>query len=308
VKPTPAITDQPQNVEDCLIDGEPDWERIDFDVPCSRCGYELRMLTVARCPECGLTFAWPDVLYASVRRTMFLFEYRWRDRPVRSWLETLWRGLRPWRFWSEVSLHEHIRPGPLLFLFLTAPLVLMLAYHGGAGIVALLTWLAVFPLLPYQSGPSLMAVSEEFQVIAMLPYRVGSEYAIVPLGVLLVMLGMLGLICMLQQTLGRCRVRIVQVLRVMAYSVGPLCVLVAAAALIGSFLDAVGLMYAIPGLEVLLSIVFPIMLSIGIPGLFLAYGLGRYLRLPRAWLIGPVAALVGWLFMITAMTIILRSL
>jgi hypothetical protein len=31
------------------------------DLPCPRCQYNLRGLTVPRCPECGYHFAWSDV-------------------------------------------------------------------------------------------------------------------------------------------------------------------------------------------------------------------------------------------------------
>ncbi len=49
--------DNPPNQPDLL----PIPSRIDFEVPCPRCEYNLRGLTVPRCPECGLTFEWNEV-------------------------------------------------------------------------------------------------------------------------------------------------------------------------------------------------------------------------------------------------------
>ncbi|MBN1491552.1 MAG: hypothetical protein JXA69_16690 [Phycisphaerae bacterium] len=34
---------------------------VPYDVRCPQCRYNLRGLTVPRCPECGLTFAWDDL-------------------------------------------------------------------------------------------------------------------------------------------------------------------------------------------------------------------------------------------------------
>ena len=97
----------------------PDWERIPFDVLCSRCGCDLRGrsepvcptcrlsfewsdvapieqltclhcqyhlygLSENRCPECGNSFTWEEVLTDYHHKRKPLFEYRWRKTPVRS--------------------------------------------------------------------------------------------------------------------------------------------------------------------------------------------------------------------------------
>ena len=111
----------------------PDWEKIPFHVGCARCGHDLRGLsepkcpacalefdlaeavpieeltcarcdyhlyglTNSRCPECGGAFDWEDALADYHRTRLPYFEYRWRDRPVRSFVGTWWRTLRPKRF------------------------------------------------------------------------------------------------------------------------------------------------------------------------------------------------------------------
>ncbi len=83
------------------------------ELTCGRCDYHLYGLTNSRCPECGSVFDWEDALAEYHRRRLPYFEYRWRDRPVRSLFGTWWRALRPRRFWRNMNLHDPPRPGPL---------------------------------------------------------------------------------------------------------------------------------------------------------------------------------------------------
>ena len=97
----------------------PDWSTLDVDLNCPRCGYNLRLLTVPRCPECGLTFDWRALAAAErLRRDNPLFEYQWRYRPVRSLLGTIVRTLYPPWLWRSVRLEVAPRIGPLLLLAL----------------------------------------------------------------------------------------------------------------------------------------------------------------------------------------------
>ena len=108
----------------------PNWDGVPFDVACSRCGHDLRGLSDARCPTCDLTFDWSEAvpireltcrkcgyhLYGLRetrcpecgegftwkqaladyhRRKIPIFEYRWRQQPIRSFLRTWWWALRP---------------------------------------------------------------------------------------------------------------------------------------------------------------------------------------------------------------------
>ncbi|MCH9034146.1 MAG: hypothetical protein IID42_06530 [Planctomycetes bacterium] len=106
----------------------PDWAAVNLDLGCPRCGYNLRMLTVARCPECGLRFSWPEVLQAAEdeRTGGWTFEYRWRSRPVRAFFQTIWLCLLPWRPWTRIPLSATPRVGPLLLLVPATALLLVL--------------------------------------------------------------------------------------------------------------------------------------------------------------------------------------
>ncbi len=99
----------------------PDWSTLDVVLHCPRCGYDLRLLPNPRCPECGLPFNW-DELIAAARHHLAspLFDYHWRDRPVRSLLLTCWRAMWPWRLWRDLPLAVEPRLGPLVVLLLIA--------------------------------------------------------------------------------------------------------------------------------------------------------------------------------------------
>ena len=127
----------------------PDWDAVPFDVACARCGHNLRGLskpqcpacdltfdwseaipleklvcgecgyhlcglTETRCPECGTQFTWEDALAEYHRRKKLVFEYRWRDQPVRSLLGTWCLAARPKRLWSTLDLHDPPQIRPLL--------------------------------------------------------------------------------------------------------------------------------------------------------------------------------------------------
>ena len=129
----------------------PDWDLVPFDVPCARCGHDLRGLTdpvcpacklefdwsvavpidkltckkcdyhlfgltETRCPECGTRFTWTEALDAYRRRQKPLFEYRWRESPVRSLIRTWIMALRPKRFWSRLDIHDPPQVRPLVVM------------------------------------------------------------------------------------------------------------------------------------------------------------------------------------------------
>jgi len=99
----------------------PDWSKLDVELNCPRCGYALRLLTLPRCPECGLPFNWQDLAAAErLRRDNPLFEYQWRYRPIRSLVGTIARTLYPPWLWRSVRLEVAPRIGPLLVLALVA--------------------------------------------------------------------------------------------------------------------------------------------------------------------------------------------
>jgi hypothetical protein len=52
------ITMEPQPLTDVVTPGP---EGLAEDLPCPKCGYNLRGLTIPRCPECGFAFGWQDL-------------------------------------------------------------------------------------------------------------------------------------------------------------------------------------------------------------------------------------------------------
>jgi hypothetical protein len=114
----------------------PNWAEWTTDVLCPLCRYNLRGLETPRCPECGYTFAWPEVLDPNRRLHPYLFEHH-PERNVRSFCQTAVGVFRPLRFWT--SLHP-IQPsnrrrlilylvvGQGLYLLAMAGITLSVAY------------------------------------------------------------------------------------------------------------------------------------------------------------------------------------
>ncbi|NLE58226.1 MAG: hypothetical protein GX616_07695 [Planctomycetes bacterium] len=107
------------------------------------------------------------------------------------------------------------------------------------------------------------------------------------------------MLCGLRQTIGRCRLRTVQLLRVVAYASTPafIClgacfvVVVVVTNTIGQLTSSsVGTCIGFAGMVLLLAC----------PALFIFAGLKRYLQLPRAALLAAAAVLVSVLFAATA--------
>lgn len=138
----PSTVHTPITTLDCNPEvTSPDWNVVPFEVGCARCGQDLRGLTEPkcpacdlefdwskavpiehlvcrvcayhlcglrenRCPECGEPFTWKEVLDDYHRRQKPLFEYRWRERPIRSLVYTWWLALRPWKLWRTIDIHD----------------------------------------------------------------------------------------------------------------------------------------------------------------------------------------------------------
>jgi len=119
----------------------------------------------------------------------------------------------------------------------------------------------------------------------------------------------LGTLCSFRQTLGRCQVRAVQVLRVVAYAATPVCTLWAT---INLFHFAIGFAFfsrwvCLPDGQPVWFAVFTVLGTVALPALLailLCAGLKRYLRLPRAILLGLAASLIAFLAPITASLVI----
>ena len=84
-------------------DPPPDWAAAPAEVACPLCSYNLRGLTVPRCPECGFAFAWAELMAAGRDRHPWLFEHA--RRPRRAWaLVVTWAAAAwPWSLWRTVT-------------------------------------------------------------------------------------------------------------------------------------------------------------------------------------------------------------
>lgn len=92
------------------------------DIACPRCGYNLRGLTVPRCPECGLRFAEEAWQRGEIREHVATSLDRcdpWQPHQVL--LRSLWElsraVLRPSRLLTKLDLNGRVWPAGLMFVF-----------------------------------------------------------------------------------------------------------------------------------------------------------------------------------------------
>ncbi len=311
-----------------LPDGTPNWSAIEFDLLCSRCDYNLRTLTLPRCPECGLTFDWVEAIESTRRHSVILFEHAWRVRPIRSWLATTWACLWPTSFWQRVSIHERVRVSPLLFFLastvISAIMFLIVASQSVAAVLAIFIRSTQFS--PYTPQPYLVRTHYQLDRLAMHPRWPFSKWLasfdyrfwLVPIGMLFAILGILVILAVLQQTLTRFRIRRDQLLRVVAYAAPAICLwgclfLIAFASLLpfSSFAGPIpfvptlsfrrgwphphGYSYLLADLTPLevaayLLIIIAVLLAIVN---HIGVPLRDYLRLPNPWRLAVIAALTA---------------
>jgi hypothetical protein len=103
----------------------PDWSVTAETVQCPLCDYNLRGLTQPLCPECGYTFAWPDLLDPRRRRHQYLFEHNPR-RNLASFAKTITRKFRPGRFWKTLYPSQPVNTRRLITYGLICALVAFL--------------------------------------------------------------------------------------------------------------------------------------------------------------------------------------
>lgn len=89
---------------------------------CPRCGYDQTGLvatwaehcpTEGVCAECGLAFAWRDVLNPRWTIPAWSFEHA-TDHRLRALLRTAWESFRPRRFWAQLPIAAPVRLGRLM--------------------------------------------------------------------------------------------------------------------------------------------------------------------------------------------------
>ena len=105
---------------------------------CPRCGYDLRGAVDAwteccpmtgRCAECGLQFAWADLLSQRCRVPTWSVEHPNRVLPY-PWrcCKTLVVTFAPWRFWKSIRMTHQPRWGRLALYCLVLPLIFYLLF------------------------------------------------------------------------------------------------------------------------------------------------------------------------------------
>ena len=97
------------------------------ELQCPLCGYDLRGLTDPRCPECGYAFTWEEMRDPARRLHPYLFEHH-PERNVSSFLQTLIGGLRPRRFWTQLTPQKLSAPRRLLLYWLGGLVFVLPAY------------------------------------------------------------------------------------------------------------------------------------------------------------------------------------
>jgi len=234
IPPMPAA---PPDVAHLLENDAPAWARIDFDVLCSRCGYNLRTLTTPRCTECGLEFEWPHVLHQAGCRSEFLFEHNWRTRPIRSLFDTIWRARNPWRFWRSVSIHDRVHPRPLIFMLLFSPVVMWLvlmplaAWLGSTTRWFWSTFLVMsgsrFGYRNFDPDPgtisyAVMTIGNRLNELTVFPLERPLSVFVASLAMVVAHLAAMALVLTLRTSFRRIRIRAVHILRVVCYSAGPI--------------------------------------------------------------------------------------
>lgn len=296
----------------------PDWNLVPFDVACARCGHDLRGqtdptcpacklefdwsaavpiekltcgkcdyrlfgLTETRCPECGERFTWEKALAAYERRRHLLFEYRWRDQPIRSLVRTVYLMFRPRLLWQELDIHDRPRVRPLIVMAAFAHLMMVSLYPP---LLVVFLWLTFGPNFPGGTGST--GIGNYWRIL-LLVYSLPTNYLLTLLLAIWSSL-ILGSLLLFRQSMKFHRVRPAQVFRVWAHCIpvpGSIAILVASAA-------AYSIMAAGYGPNDTLA--FLLFIGANLYTCFLLrQGYKRYLRMPHAWGVAVASHLIGLL-------------
>lgn len=249
----PSVTRPFDPVEPSSVaSSSPDWSLVPFEVGCARCGHDLRGLSEplcpacglqfdwaeavpveslvcrkckyhlfglreTRCPECGEPFTWEQALDDYRRSRKPIFEYRWREEPVRSLFRTWRMAFRPRKLWSTIDLHDPPKVIPLLMMVLAAAFALTVSVVIPATareVPGFLEWFATL----WKRG----AGAQEYWTVvvdfASYALKASARSSVIAVSCFWWMWSYLGLM-VFQQSMHRCRVRPSHVLRVVVFSV-----------------------------------------------------------------------------------------
>jgi hypothetical protein len=129
-----------------LVDGH-DEESVKAASQCPRCGYDQRGVVatwVESCPlrgvctECGLAFAWTDLMNEELAALPWCVEYAPRGRFVAATARTLGASCLPWRFWRRLTMAQRVRPGRIaayVLVLCLLPLALIAVMQATAAVL-----------------------------------------------------------------------------------------------------------------------------------------------------------------------------
>lgn len=288
---------------------------------CPRCGYDLTGIAKSWkescpidgiCSECGLNYAWADVLNPMLTVPSWSYEHTLRRPACRKALPTIWRVLRPWSFWSRMKLSHPIRA---VRLFLLASVILVLMHVANA---ATYSWF-VYQEASYAARGGTLAKGATAESLtrraAIMPYssiRIESpSYSTVILpeiqSVLLFLAAWLAATplgyLLLGTSLTRARVRKGHLLRIVCYST----------VLLPQFALIILIAQGVPRLHRFLDpfggnfLEVPWLPVIGIPVLFVTYwwfAVRNYLKLPHSFAVAFLMSLLSFLAVLAGASLI----
>jgi len=208
------------------------------ELTCATCGYHLYGLTETRCPECGNPFSWDEALARHHRKYVNLFEYQAGRCPIRSFVSTWFRTLRPKRFWNSIRLTDPPRVKPLLLTFVIALAIFWVCHAVASGF---LQWLQTYLWTMGYSRSMRIAWSSTRWLQELLATVFGRfndrDVKSWSTGLAAWMLFTFGSLLIFQQSMSRHKVKNIQLTRVWVYACSPL----PALTIFGFFLAAVAL-------------------------------------------------------------------
>lgn len=262
----------------------------------------------ATCSECGLTFEWAD-LFAPVRQVTRLYEVDEKQR-VRALLVTLWRLMLCWPLWNRLKMQHEIRHERIAVVILSC---LAMWYLAVAVPWFLFVNAGAIESLLLKGQISGRWGNSYFDFQQFVPFRsvlsASSWRTLLPSTwfSLAVVQWLLMPICflLLPISLQKAKVRRVHLLRGIGYSTGWLMLMLHLPALIVLPYTVLRLVQmpnflAFPSRNFVrqtpwMIAVYCIVLS----AIWWSVFAGKYLKLPRPWLIGLVLAIVAALFAVS---------
>ncbi len=267
----------------------PNWEQVTLELQCPRCGYNLRMLTGCRCPECGLDLEWGRIIASAEKRFHSpLFEYKWRTKPVRSYFDTLWLCMRPWRLWKEISLTDDPQTGGLILFALVTGFFCGFFLLIEIDLASINMWRGLSIRRPWWSTFILESATWSLLSISLYFAIAGSTWLFFQI---------------FQQTISHFRIRQVQILRVIVLSYTPCLVIMIVDRALAALLIACLPFASNPAYGGSLRVYFGNsiieLFSLAYIAISLWYGLSTYLKIPRGGLTAVILFGLTFLFWFT---------